>query len=435
MTNYNGKIGIFDSGLGGLTVLSSIKKKYPKEKFLYVGDTAFLPYGSKTADTIINRTHKIVKFLISKKVKGIIVACNSASSVALKSLQAAYDIPIIGVIESSITLALKNQSIKSIGLLGTTTTVNSKAYENVLTAKTKSVTLSSIACPLFVPLVEEGWINKNTKIISTIAQEYLASLFNKNQKIESIILGCTHYPILLTQIKKAIDQLGYDANEIDFIDNGTAILEDLNHHIHINDENHYIKSNNLAVLDTEDEFYVTDSQPNFISLSSNILNSAVTMAEGYEAPDMTASELIKKAAPDFIEGAELDPPAQERSFLGKLFGTPSMDEIRYDVYSSEIMGRKGSDIMASISAPTIRSRDAAGGVETDYTGLGALDPREMLRLQSELETKYVDNIQTKIDVLKGLYEIELKNWDEESKESIAVAVCNGAVYEPKFKRN
>ena len=273
MTNYNGKIGIFDSGLGGLTVLSSIKKKYPKEKFLYVGDTAFLPYGSKTADTIINRTHKIVKFLISKKVKGIIVACNSASSVALKSLQAAYDIPIIGVIESSITLALKNQSIKSIGLLGTTTTVNSKAYENVLTAKTKSVTLSSIACPLFVPLVEEGWISKNTQIISTIAQEYLASLFNKNQKIESIILGCTHYPILLTQIKKAIDQLGYDANEIDFIDNGTAILEDLNHHIHINDENHYIKSNNLAVLDTEDEFYVTDSQPNFISLSSNILNS------------------------------------------------------------------------------------------------------------------------------------------------------------------
>ena len=273
MTNYNGKIGIFDSGLGGLTVLSSIKKKYPKEKFLYVGDTAFLPYGSKTADTIINRTHKIVKFLISKKVKGIIVACNSASSVALKSLQATYDIPIIGVIESSITLALKNQSIKSIGLLGTTTTVNSKAYENVLTAQTKSVTLSSIACPLFVPLVEEGWINKNTKIISTIAQEYLASLFNKNQKIESIILGCTHYPILLTQIKKAIEQLGYDANEIDFIDNGTAILEDLNQHIHINDENHYINSNNLAVLDTEDEFYVTDSQPNFISLSSNILNS------------------------------------------------------------------------------------------------------------------------------------------------------------------
>ena len=270
---YNGKIGIFDSGLGGLTVLSSIKKKYPREKFLYVGDTAYLPYGSKTAETIINRTHKIVKFLIKKKVKGIIVACNSASSVALKSLQAEYDIPIIGVIESSIKLALKNQSIKSIGLLGTATTVNSKAYEQVLITKTKLVKLTAIACPLFVPLVEEGWINKNKEIISTIAQEYLASLFNNNEKIESIILGCTHYPILLTQIKKAIVHLGYDANEIDFIDNGTAILEDLNQHIHINDENHYIKSNNLAVLDTEDEFYVTDSQPNFISLSSNILNS------------------------------------------------------------------------------------------------------------------------------------------------------------------
>ncbi len=273
MYHHNAKIGIFDSGLGGLTVLSSIKKKYPNEQFLYVGDTAFLPYGSKTADTIINRAHKIVKFLISKKVKGIIVACNSASSVALKSLQATYDIPIIGVIESSITLALKNQSIQSIGLLGTTTTVNSKAYENVLAAKTKLVTLSSIACPLFVPLVEEGWINKNTEIISIIAQEYLAYLFNNNEKIDSIILGCTHYPILLNQIKKAIQHLGYNANQIDFIDNGTAVLEDLNQHIKINYENKHIKSNSLAILDSEDEFYVTDSQPNFISLSSNILNS------------------------------------------------------------------------------------------------------------------------------------------------------------------
>ena len=143
----------------------------------------------------------------------------------------------------------------------------------MLTTKTKLVTLTAIACPLFVPLVEEGWINKNTEIISTIAQEYLASLFNNNDKIESIILGCTHYPILLKQIKKAIEHLGYDANEISFIDNGTAILEDLNQHIKINDENHHIQSNSLAILDTEDEFYVTDSQPNLISLSSNILNS------------------------------------------------------------------------------------------------------------------------------------------------------------------
>ena len=137
-------------------------------------------------------------------------------------------------------------------------------------------------------------------------------------------------------------------------------------------------------------------------LSSNILNSAVKMAEGYEAPDMTASELIKKAAPDFIEGAELDPPAQERSFLGKLFGTPSMDEIRYDVYSSEIMGRKGSDIMASISEPTIRARDAAGGVDTDYTGLGAIDPRELIRLQSELQVEYKNNVTKKINELTVL---------------------------------
>ena len=131
-------------------------------------------------------------------------------------------------------------------------------------------------------------------------------------------------------------------------------------------------------------------------LSSNILNSAVTMAEGYEAPDMTASELIKKAAPDFIEGAELDPPAQERSFLGKLFGTPSMDEIRYDVYSSEIMGRKGSDIMASISEPTIRARDAAGGVDTDYTGLGAISTTEIREDQRQIMLDYGDELERKM---------------------------------------
>ena len=131
-------------------------------------------------------------------------------------------------------------------------------------------------------------------------------------------------------------------------------------------------------------------------LSSNILNSAVTMAQGYEAPDMTASELINKAAPDFIEGAELDPPAQERSFLGKLFGTPSMDEIRYDVYSSEIMGRKGSDIMASISAPTIRARDAAGGVDTDYTGLGAISTTEIRQDQRQVMLDYGAELERKM---------------------------------------
>ena len=164
----------------------------------------------------------------------------------------------------------------------------------------------------------------------------------------------------------------------------------------------------LALLDTDPKemlsLYTVAQNYKLKSgrLTPNILNSAVTMAEGYESTGMTASELIKKAAPDFVEGAEIDPPAQERSFLGKLLGTPSMDEIRYDVYSSEIMGRKGSDIMASISEPTIRARDAAGGVDTDYTGLGAIDPRELIRLQSELQVEYKNNITTKINELTVL---------------------------------
>ena len=273
MSKKSSKIGIFDSGLGGLTVLKSIKQKYPNEKFIYVGDTAFLPYGSKTAETIIQRTHKIVQFLIKKNVKGIIVACNSASSVALKSLKNEYSTPILGVIESSIKLALKNKEVKTIGLLGTSTTVNSKAYESKLLSYSNEVKLFSTACPLFVPLVEEGWINKNTNIISSIAKEYIKILFQKNKKIDSIILGCTHYPILLKQIKYAISSLGYNADRLFFIDNGAAILEDLHKYFSINDSGLHSNDELLRVLDIEDEFYVTDLQPNFIDLANNILYS------------------------------------------------------------------------------------------------------------------------------------------------------------------
>lgn len=182
----------------------------------------------------------------------------------------------------------------------------------------------------------------------------------------------------------------------------------------------------LALLDTDPKemlsLYTVAQNYKLKSgrLTPNILNSAVTMAEGYESTGMTASELIKKAAPDFVEGAEIDPPAQERSFLGKLLGTPSMDEIRYDVYSSEIMGRKGSDIMASISEPTIRARDAAGGVDTDYTGLGAIDPTEIGRLETNLEKKYRADVQTKINEL-----IVLEGKAQENEDGYSNVDLNG----------
>ena len=184
-----------------------------------------------------------------------------------------YKTPILGVIESSIKLALKNKDIQTIGLLGTSTTVNSKAYEKQLLLYSNQVKLFSTACPLFVPLVEEGWINKNTNIISKIAQEYIKALFQQNKKIDSIILGCTHYPILLKQIKCAISSLGYNADSISFIDNGAAILEDLHKCFFIKDSGLYSNDELLRVLDIEDEFYVTDLQPNFIDLANNILHS------------------------------------------------------------------------------------------------------------------------------------------------------------------
>ena len=152
-------IGIFDSGLGGLTVYKEIKKNFPSESFIYLGDLAYLPYGEKSADVIIKRSKKIVDFLLTNHVKGIIVACNSASSVALNSLKTIYDLPILGVINSSISLAIQATKTNSIGVIGTQTTIYSNAYQEGLDQLKHTVStdyqLVSIPCPLFVPLVEE----------------------------------------------------------------------------------------------------------------------------------------------------------------------------------------------------------------------------------------------------------------------------------------
>ena len=197
----NRAIGVFDSGLGGLTVLKEINKYLPNEDTIYFGDTARVPYGSRSKETIIKYTFQAINFLASQNVKAIVIACNTASARALLEAREEYDIPIMGVIEAGARTAVYSTRNKVVGVIGTAATVRSKAYNKAIKAKDSGIRVIGKACPIFVPLVEEGWSNKE---ISTMAAHmYLDSLVEKG--IDSLVLGCTHYPILKRTIGEVVD--------------------------------------------------------------------------------------------------------------------------------------------------------------------------------------------------------------------------------------
>lgn len=194
-------IGIFDSGVGGLTVVKEIEKILPDEKIIYFGDTARVPYGTKSKATITKFSLENVKFLLKFKVKLIVVACNTSSSLALNTLRYNFNVPIVGVIEPGVSKAAEISKSKRIGVIGTRATISSKVYEKRIKRIAPRASVVSRSCPLFVPLVEEGWLG--AKITRDIAKTYL-SVF-KNKKIDALILGCTHYPLLKRVIRKVID--------------------------------------------------------------------------------------------------------------------------------------------------------------------------------------------------------------------------------------
>lgn len=191
-------IGIFDSGVGGLTVVKEIMRVLPYEAIVYFGDTARVPYGTKSKETITRFATEDATFLTEKNVKAIVVACNTASSNSLQYLKENFDIPIIGVIDPVVVYACKKTRNKKIGVIGTTATIESGAYEKRIKEILPGAAVYSKSCPLFVPLAEEGWIEKEAT--SLVAQEYLEELLNN--EIDTLILGCTHYPILKQVIQK-----------------------------------------------------------------------------------------------------------------------------------------------------------------------------------------------------------------------------------------
>ncbi|MBI3792898.1 MAG: glutamate racemase [Gemmatimonadetes bacterium] len=185
-------IGVFDSGVGGLTVAHAIRQRLPHEALIYVGDTARVPYGPKSPDTVRRYAQEIADWLVGQGVKLVVVACNTATAHALDTLRATLRVPVIGVIEPGARAAVAADHDGHIGVIGTTGTVASGAYERAIRALAPSVTVTARACPLFVPLVEEGWLDGD--VTEAVARRYLQPLVDDH--VDAVVLGCTHYPLL-----------------------------------------------------------------------------------------------------------------------------------------------------------------------------------------------------------------------------------------------
>ncbi|MEE8341022.1 MAG: glutamate racemase [Candidatus Neomarinimicrobiota bacterium] len=206
-------IGVFDSGLGGLTVVKAIRNVLPSESIVYFGDTARVPYGNKSSELIKEYSLQITDFLLDSKCKIIVVACNTATALALDALQEKLDIPIIGVVKPGVDSALKLTKNNRIGVIGTIATISSGVYENELMIKNHSVKVVSTPCPLFVPLAEEGWVSGSA--IKLIAEEYLETI--KKANVDTLILGCTHYPLLTDVIHDVV------SSKITLVDSAQAM--------------------------------------------------------------------------------------------------------------------------------------------------------------------------------------------------------------------
>ncbi|UCF78201.1 MAG: glutamate racemase [Candidatus Eiseniibacteriota bacterium] len=198
----NSPIGVFDSGIGGLTVVKHLASHLRDESIVYFGDTARVPYGSKSEETVKRFAFENTKFLLKHGVKLVVVACNTASAVALDDLQRSFDVPVVGMIEPGARAAVRLTRRRSVGVIGTLATIESSSYERAIHAEDASVKTTSRPCPLFVPLAEEGWVSH--PVSEAVAREYLDEF--KTANIDVLVLGCTHYPVLRNIIQRAIGE-------------------------------------------------------------------------------------------------------------------------------------------------------------------------------------------------------------------------------------
>lgn len=249
-------IGMFDSGVGGLTVLKEIIKQNPKENIIYLGDTKRFPYGSKSKESILELTKKGIDFLIQKNVKAIVIACGTATSQALEEVRTLYNIPIVGIIDSSVQYIKKNKKLRKIGIIATAGTIRSKGWQNKIHKEIpKEAIISYKACPLLAPMAEEGWTEN--EIARLTIKEYLKGF----EDINCIILGCTHYPLF----KKIIqEELG---KNVEIINTGEKLSKDLQEIL--------IKKGKENTINQRGnyEIYLTDTETNFVKVAKKLLRN------------------------------------------------------------------------------------------------------------------------------------------------------------------
>lgn len=265
-------IGVFDSGVGGLTVVREIMRQIPNEKIIYFGDTARVPYGSKSQDTVTRYSEQIVRFLRTFDVKTIVVACNTASAYALDALEKELDIPIIGVVKPGAKVAAEVTKNGKIGVIATEATIGSQIYTKYIQDLNRDVTIYGKACPLFVPLVEEGLLQD--PVTDEIARRYLTELIDID--IDTLILGCTHYPLIRSTLGRIVGDKVTLVNPA--YETALELRDMLAKYDMLNDEIPGLGSNRY-------QFYVSDKADKFVRFANSIIKYGILSAKTINIED------------------------------------------------------------------------------------------------------------------------------------------------------
>jgi len=252
------RIGIFDSGVGGLTVQKAILARLPGLDTVYLGDTARVPYGSKSPEVVTQYSLRNARFLVAREIELLVVACNTASAVALPALREALAIPVLGVVEPGARVAARASRTGRIGVIGTASTVASGAYQRAIAAARPGADVFAMACPLLVPLAEEGWTDPDDEVVRLVARRYLAPFLEA--RVDTLVLGCTHYPLL----KGAI---GRELPGVTLVDSADAIADEVAAQVGPGD--------GVA----QHRFFVTDTPARFLGVAERFLGTPVASAE------------------------------------------------------------------------------------------------------------------------------------------------------------
>lgn len=255
----NKSIGVFDSGLGGLTAVKQIMQELPNENIIYFGDTGRVPYGTRSKETILKYTRGDIRFLKTFDVKVIVIACGTASSISMPAIKNEFDVPIVGVVDAAVYAAVRATKNKKIGVIGTSGTIKSGSYERQIKEFDQQMQTFARACPLFVPLVENGYFD--SQVTKLVVEEYLEDI--RSQGVDTLILGCTHYPLL----KKVIRE--YMGDEVTLIDSGAEVAKYLKKKF--DDE----MSHSNKIDENQYRYYVSDDISSFEELGGIFLEREI----------------------------------------------------------------------------------------------------------------------------------------------------------------